>query len=201
MSYSYAAPDAAGVQRPRCWADDRFYNSASRECRGCSFVTSCGDTINRARAVRPGYAPQPAPAPYYSSFPTSGYAGPVPAPVPVGVAPQYPPNPVPVQYSTVPQQQQLQRQPAPQQGIFPAPQQYQYGWLHDPLYFAMHASPPPMIPQLEGENFVERMGKNMARDMIASVFANAFWAARQWVWEPKQEEELALPAVPMEPPK
>jgi hypothetical protein len=152
---------------------EQYYNPQTRECRNCSFQNSCRDNIIRSRQATPGY---------YTQFATNGYAGPVPAPAPINVAQA----PLPV----VAQQQQVVRQPPPQQPMsaFPPPAPYSYGWLHDPLYYALYSAPPPMVPQLEGEGFLERMGKNMVRSMVTGVTGEAFLAARQWVWAPKKNE-------------
>jgi hypothetical protein len=48
----------------------------------------------------------------------------------------------------------------------------------------MFAVPPPMIPQLPGESFLERLGKNMVRDAGVAMAANLYWALRQMVLAP-----------------
>jgi hypothetical protein len=91
----------------------------------------------------------------------------------------------------------LQQQPQ-QASLFPRPGQYQYGWLNDPLYMQMFSVPPPMIPQLPGETFLERLGKNMLRDAGVSMAANLYWALRQMVMAPMQQPLDVTP--PHQPP-
>jgi hypothetical protein len=178
----YASPPV--MAQPTCWANDRFFNPQTRECRACSYQASCRDAITRNRNaaiapyVYPGYAP-------------NNYAGPVPAPVsapmsvPVHVAP------------AVPQPPTLGRPQVPhaQAGAFPAPQPYQYGWLNDPLYYALFSAPPPMVPQLEGEGFIERMGKNMFRSALSVMTAELFLATRQFIWAPSKSDTDPAPVV------
>lgn len=161
---TYAAPASS---TPSCWSNERYFNPNTRECRACSFQPSCRDAITRNRN-----AAALAPPPYYASYPGQGYAGPVPAP-----------SPAPTQPAVV------RQQPPPQVSAFPAPDPYQYGWLHDPLYYALYSAPPPMVPQLGSEGFIERMGKNMARSMLISATAELFLAARQFIWAPPDPEE------------
>jgi hypothetical protein len=75
------------------------------------------------------------------------------------------------------------------------------------MYYQMAASPPPMIPQLEQESFVERLGKNMAIDALRSLTWQLHLAARQWIWpsaapqlnEPSVEVAPMLPVTPPKP--
>jgi hypothetical protein len=60
-----------------------------------------------------------------------------------------------------------------------------YGWLHDPLYYTMAATPPPVRPQMQGESFVERVAKNAALAMVESLFGQCFLAVRQLILPPK----------------
>jgi hypothetical protein len=108
-------------------------------------------------------------------------------------------------YQQPPQQVQVRQQPQPA-GIFPAPPQYGYGWLTDPMYYAMAASPPPMIPQLGEETFVERLGKNMMIDALRSLTWQLHLATRQWIW-PESAPQMGAPQqdvtpmTPAQPPK
>ena len=185
MSYQFGGqPD-----RPRCFGDERYHNPNTRECRACTVQMSCRDQIVRARNYQ-AVAPPPPVSPYQQT----GYAPQVPmtGPAPLQVIQQ------PQSYSP-----QVRQQPA---GVFPAPPQYGYGWLTDPMYYSMAASPPPMIPQLEAETFVERLGKNMMIDALRSLTWQLHLAARQWVWptpEPKMGETSTevTPMTPVVPPR
>ena len=181
-AYQYGSPPAP--QRPQCWGDERYHNPSTRECRGCYYQTSCKDQILRSRGYQPAPAVSPPSVAPYGYVPTPpGYPAP-PAPsqvVPVNVAP--------------PQAQAVVRQPPPQQGIYPAPERYGYGWLTDPMYYQMAASPPPMIPQLEGETFFERLLKNMVIDGMRSLTFQLHLAARQWVWPVAPREAPAREQV------
>jgi hypothetical protein len=170
---TYAAPASS---TPSCWSNERYFNPNTRECRACSFQPSCRDAITRNRNAAAALAPPP----YYASYPVQGYAGPVPPPVPAPALPVVQPNVQPVV---------VRQQPPPQVSAFPAPDPYQYGWLHDPLYYALYSAPPPMVPQLGEEGFIERMGKNMARSMLISATAELFLAARQFIWAPRDPDD------------
>lgn len=175
MAYQYGSPEN-GLARPRCWGNEREFNPNLRECRGCGVQGSCRDEILRSRnhQSQQGY-PYQQPAPQQTAW-YPGYQvpppGSAPGQLPVVQGPPQPPRTVAIQ-------------PQPQQpSLFPQPQQYQYGWLHDPLYQQMFAVPPPMIPQLPGESFLERLGKNMVRDAGVAMAANLYWALRQMVLPP-----------------
>lgn len=171
------APQYAAQSQPSCWANERYFNPNTRECRACSFQPSCRDQITRNRNAA---ASVPA---YASPYPVASYAGPVPAPIHVPVA-------VPQSPQVTPQTQAIVRQVPPHQaGGFPAPQPYEYGWLMDPLYYALYSSPPPMVPQLGGEGFIERVAKNALRASLSSVAAEIFLATRQFIWAPRSHDE------------
>lgn len=180
MAYEY---NGIQSQRPNCWSDARYFNPNTRECRGCSFVTSCRDEITRIqnRQVSP-YGGYQTPAPnmpvQQQAMPTSQFG--VPA------------RQVPAVQSPVNQ---------PVISAYPAPQRYQYGWLTDPLYYTMQASPPPMRPQLDGESFMERMFKNMALDASASAVANVYWAIRQAVLAPEPVPNQMVEVSPLPDPE
>jgi hypothetical protein len=186
MTYQYGVQPQTQQARPSCWGDERYLNPNTRECRSCYAQTSCRDQILRARSYQPQAAPPPPTvAPYYSQI--------APQQVPVHIAPPtYP-------------QQTLARQP-PQQAaasIYPSPDKYGYGWLTDPMYYQMAASPPPMIPQLDDESFFERLGKNILIDGLRSLTWQLHMATRQWVWAPEQRMEptdvTPPPALPGHP--
>jgi hypothetical protein len=162
-AYQYGSPP--DQQRPSCWGNERFHNPNTRECRSCYFQTSCRDQILRSRGYQPA-APAVAPPAPYGYMPSPGYP----------VAPPAQPQVVPVNLAPP------ARAPAPQQGIYPPPERYGYGWLTDPMYYQMAASPPPMVPQLDGESFIERLLKNMVIDGLRSLTFQLHLATRQWVW-------------------
>jgi len=186
MSYQFGGqPD-----RPRCFGDERYHNPNTRECRGCTVQSSCRDNIVRARNYQAVAPPPPA------GYQQVAYQ--IPPPSVAGHAP------LQVQSYQQPPPQQIQRQQPQPTGIFPAPPQYGYGWLTDPMYYAMAASPPPMIPQLGEESFVERLGKNMAIDALRSLTWQLHLATRQWIWptaSPDLEPQEMNPMTPVLPPK
>lgn len=181
LSYQYGSPAGVEVGRPRCWGNPAEYNPDLRECRGCTFQASCRDNVVRLRNYgAPAYAPAPVPSPYQPI-------------VPPGYVPAYPTAPPParptaaavpvqtVQAANAPPAAPLVARP---DALYPAPQQYGYGWLHDPMYQAMSACPPPIRPQLPGENFWERVMKNMFLAAGESFFMHGFLAMRQLVLPP-----------------
>lgn len=182
MPYPYGSPEAVGLQRPQCWGNERVYNPGTRECRSCTFQTTCGDNVARLRNQQAAL----------------GYS---PVPVPTQQAYQQPVYPAPAAYRQPVQQQNIQpaqqpqqpvvRQQVPQamQGPYPAPQSYEYGWMTDPLYYTAHASPPPMIPTLEGETSLKRIGKNIGISFVRSLFFEGYMASRQMVWAPRKRKK------------
>lgn len=192
----YGAPPAQqyGPQgRPGCWSNERYYNPNGNECRRCPFAPSCRDEIVRIRNFNAqGQYPQP----HVVAPPAYGYAIPPPPPVHATT--------VPVQYVPPPNAQPLARPMAtPQSTMFPVPAAYQYGWLTDPLYYTMAASPPPPIPQLPGESYMARVGKNMAKSALLAIAEEAYFALRQWVWAPEfpQMQQPASTTVVDVPPQ
>lgn len=175
MSYRYGSPQDA-QQKPACWGNMQYHNPNTRECSSCYFQTTCRDQIVRTRNAQPPVtAVAPPVAPYYQH----------PGQAPVQVSQQ-----APIQ----------QRQPQPvvpqQQSIFPAPPQYGYGWLTDPMYYTMAASPAPMVPQLGGESFWERLFKNIVISGVQSATWQLHLGSRQWVWAPEQEPINIIPPQP-----
>jgi len=132
------------------------------------------------------YAPQYQP-PYQQPF--QPYA--VPQPVQVI-------QPPPVQQSLVPQFKGLTSAPAtapvlatpvmnaqPMRPVHPVPpQQYGYGWIQDPMYYALTSAPPPMRPQMGDETFFGRVVKNTGLAMLESFFGQCLLAVRQMVLPP-----------------
>lgn len=172
MAYQYGAPSDTQL-RPRCWGDDRFHNMSTRECRNCTYNMSCRDEIYRLHGYRQT-APNVAPPPYNSPGYYPGYQvqPPTSTQVPVHIGAPQP----------------AQARPPPQSLVqaYPPPQRYQFGWLTDPLYYSMVASPPPMRPQLPGENFIERVFKNMLLSAGEAFFMHGFLAMRQLVLPPEE---------------
>ena len=177
MQFQYGAPPQRISAYPPCHA--KSYDDMSGECRRCGFQNSCKDEIIRQNVIRP-LAPYPA---YGGPTPTTSYA--VPQPV------------RPVLYS---QPQGVQRPPAVPvaqdttrlaQMMMPMTQGQQppYGWLQDPLYYSMAATPPPVRPQMQGEAFWERIMKNAGLAMVEALFGQCFLAVRQ----------LILPPIPKGP--
>jgi hypothetical protein len=171
MQFQYGAPVPQSiVERPRCWG--RSYDDATRECRGCGFQVSCKDEIIKMNVNRPVV-----PAYFQPSQPYT--------------------TPQPVQPVTY--QQQAQRAPTLQQTI-QQPQQVQrfypllehYGWMQDPLYYHLSATPPPVRQQMQGESFVERVMKNAGLSMLEALFGQCFLAVRQMVFPPSR--------MPQQPP-
>ncbi len=59
-----------------------------------------------------------------------------------------------------------------------------YGRTSDPLHFALF-QPPPFRPQMEGESFMERVGKNLALDLGTMALFHLGLALRQMVLPPQ----------------
>lgn len=174
MGYTYGAPSDTQL-RPRCWGEERFHNMDTRQCRTCTFNMSCRDEIYRLRGW------QSAPPPGYQVQPPSSSQVPVHIGPPAAAAPT--------------------RNAQPPTSIYPPTERYQYGWLTDPLYYTMCASPPPMRPQLQGENFWERIVKNMVLSAGESMFMHAFLAMRQLVLPPEEPARTQTVDVGQVPPK
>jgi hypothetical protein len=213
MTYRYEAPSFSShlnQERPRCWGKE--YATDNRECRACSFNNSCRDQIIRSNINRPSLyqqAQHTVPTnntiphvPYRTAYPAQTYATPQPVPtVPVQPAPTFTPPTIPLQQPTYqhvqpppryqppqPQPQQAQpAQPQQQQAQQPQPTQnsYPYGWLQDPLYWQISATPSPVRPQLPGETYFQRVSKNMVLALAEAFFAQGLLAMRQLVLPPK----------------
>lgn len=192
MQFQYGTPSQQLAERPRCWS--KSHDEGSRECRGCSFQTSCKEEIIRLNATRPLAAPapqQPYYAPQYQPAPQQTFQ-PYAVPQPVQVLQQ------PVQQSLVPQFKGLTPAPVaapvlatpvmtaqPMKPIHPIPQQqYGYGWIQDPMYYALTSAPPPMRPQMGDETFFGRVVKNTGLAMLESFFGQCLLAVRQMVLPP-----------------
>lgn len=196
--YLYGSPGTLERERPPCWG--KLYSEGDKDCKVCGFQSSCRSEIVRLNVNKPvGFAaasvqqPAPSPAPYYAAYsgqqyaPLSPYVAPPPAPAQLAPAPMYRAQPVVTQVVAPRPPAQVQQAPQQQQSIYPAPTNYGYGWLQDPLYNTIQAVPPPMRPQFPGESFIERVGKNMLLSMVESFFAQGFLAIRQLVLAPSPE--------------
>lgn len=174
--------------RPGCWGRTDVYDSDSRECRGCGFQSSCRNQVVK---LTPAQAVAPVNPPYYSQYqaPALPYVAPPPAPAPAPapvvryqapapMAPTYTaPAPAPVR---MPAQVPTMAHPQMQQGQM---QQDWYGRMQDPLFFTV-LSPPPFRPQMPGENFGERVVKNMLLDGVALLLGHGMLALRQMLLPP-----------------
>lgn len=180
--YPSPAP-APVVSRPICWG--KSFDETNRECRGCSFQTSCKEEVVRAASYsRPYYGtPEAQRAPMYAAAPIPA---PVPAPVPVYTQP--------ARASILP----VVHQPSPmamkpeQRSDLPA---YGYGWVNDQLFYSIHTSPPVYRTQLPGETFVERAAKNVALSVFESLLGSLLLAARQIIWAPKRPVEKVIDVI------
>ena len=186
MEYRYFATQP-GVERPRCWG--RSFDSSSSECHRCGVQNSCKDEIIKLNVGRQIPAPSMYQPDYGGPHPASSYAVPQPT-QPVYqqqmMARVQPPAPPTVQEAAARALAQIQ----------PPMQQPPYGWLHDPLYYTMAATPPPVRPQMQGESFVERVAKNAALAMIESLFGQCFLAVRQLLLPPKPRTPEVRDAPP-----
>jgi hypothetical protein len=81
----------------------------------------------------------------------------------------------------------------------PPMQQPPYGWLHDPLYYTMAATPPPVRPQMQGESFVERVAKNAGLAMVEAFFGQCFLAVRQLILPPAPKKPEVIDVQPVAP--
>jgi hypothetical protein len=207
--------------RPGCWGRNDIYDLQSRDCRGCGFQTSCRDQIiKQTMNTQPSPVPQvnsPTHIPsYYSTF-----LQPTPFAQPQQVPQQFAPQAPPMFQQPQPPQQQVsvfkfQPPPVPMQAAPafqaprppsvpvmqpPQPQQLQqqvlmgqqdfYGRVQDPLFYALMA-PPPFRPQMEGETFMERVGKNLLLDLTSMACFHLGLALRQM---------FMPPSLPTQPPK
>lgn len=186
--------------RPGCWSRVDVYDSENRECRGCGFQESCRaqviKTINtQQQAAVPQVSNVPS-VPYYAQFPQqTQYAAPQQVPVLQPPAMQPRPFMPPSQYAAPSYAAPTRVSPPPQQVQAP-PQQQQmqsapadwYGRMQDPLFFQI-LSPPPFRAQMQGETFLERVGKNMALDVGTMAFFHLGLALRQ----------MFLPPQPIQP--
>lgn len=183
MQFQYGTPSQPLAERPRCWS--KSHDEGSRECRGCGFQASCKDEIIRMNQSR---APLAAPAPQYYQpqyqQPFQPYAVPQPVQVVYPAAQQQ--SPVPQFRGLAPTAPPtLQPMPMQQKSVYPmTSQQYGYGWIQDPLYYALTSAPPPMRPQMGDETFFDRVVKNTGLAMLESFFGQCLIAVRQMVLPP-----------------
>lgn len=198
MQFQYGTPSAPVVERPRCWG--RSFDEMSGECRRCGFQNSCKDEIIRCNINRP--APMQQYQPAYGPAPAVPYAVPQQAPPMQYQQPQAPLMQRPPQ-----QLAQEAAQRAMMMNTVQMTQQPPYGWMHDPLYYTMAATPPPVRPQMMGESFGGRVAKNIFLAMIEALFGQCFLAVRQLILppappmstEPKVIESVPQPGVPQVP--
>jgi hypothetical protein len=180
--FNYGIPTIGsnGQERPKCWSAS--YDDGARECRSCSFQVTCKEEAIR-RSVQAQRPIQQASPPQYFQQQVQ-YAAPqqysIPQPIQV---------PMPIQQYHQPAPTQIFRgvaQPAPQlqKSIQVPNQQYGYGWIQDPLYYAISASPPPIRVQMGDESFFDRMVKNAGLAMVESFFGQCLLAVRQMVLPP-----------------
>lgn len=185
--------------RPGCWGRADVYDADNKECRGCGFQETCRSqvikTISAHQVAVPQVSNVPQYSPQYPGFPQQQqqYAVPqqtqqapvwqpqqlqprafVPAPTYAAPTRVGPPQPVPP--APVPQQQVQ-----PQPGMVPADW---YGRMQDPLFFQI-LSPPPFRGQMQGETFMERVGKNMLLDLGTMAFFHLGLAMRQMFLPPQ----------------
>lgn len=186
MTYSYGVPANTRSLAPPCFG--KSYDNDNRECRGCSFQTSCRDEVIKTRNSM-----APTTTDYYRQF---GYGGASIAPLraPVAPAPQAMSSAAaPPPYigfgrpSMQPPAQQYSQQLPP--GYPPPPRYGDYGWLQDPLHYMMASAPTPMRPQMPGESFAERALKNAGLSMAEAFFMQAVMSVRQLVLAPKMPEQ------------
>lgn len=197
--FQYGTPSAPVIERPRCWG--RTYDEMTGECRRCGFQNSCKDEIIRCNINRP--APMQQYQPMYGQPPMMPYAAPQQLNQPV-IYQQQQVAGVPIRPQQ--NQQQLAQETAQRAMLMNTVQPMQqppYGWLHDPLYYTMAATPPPVRPQMQGEGFMERVVKNAGLAMVEALFGQCFLAVRQLILPPKVEPKPAIDVTPqpnMQPP-
>lgn len=176
----------AATSRPPCFGNPQVRNNASPSCQRCPSSADCVSTIQQSG--------RPVAAPYYGPTPTQSYTQPQlstyiqPKPFIPPPPPGYQHSP-PLGYSQQPQVQGYHPpQPQPQFAA-PAFQQNtggdQYGWFQDPLHQWIAGSPPPVRPQMQGESFAERIGKNIILAIIESLLTQCLLAFRQVRLPPK----------------
>lgn len=164
--------------KPPCWGTSKYDNS-DRECRMCSFSSTCREQTIRAKVVPAAPATN-----YFSQFqPPGTYAAPQTVVQPIRY--QAPPAPIlRVNPQTAPIQQV---QPA----IPVAPNQVidRYGQIQDPMLVTMRSTPSINRPQFQGETFLQRVMKNIALAAVESVLGEAMLGVRQFMWIPQHGED------------
>ena len=153
---------------PPCWSQS--FAEFDSTCRNCPYSSSCKDSIIRREASRvqapalPTWNPQPA-VPIPPAAPVRWGAPAIPAPV----IPPAPLMPQPVSQ--------------PVNGLM----RFAYGAVQDPMMMAFAAVPSPFRKQLEGETFVERVGKNMFLSAVEAVLEQGLLGVRGYYWPPEFE--------------
>lgn len=167
---------------PPCYANPKLFDIADQECRQCSHYVGCRDavaSINAAAMRQQSQAQAPAPnqvqvlqpAPTQRSFWTS----------------QVQPKP---QRPTIWHQQD--------EPVSNVAQYHQYcrdtfGRLNDPLHMYIANCPVPPRPQMEGETFASRVGKNVLLTLLEALFGQLLLSVRQAVWPPSPKAALPKP--------
>lgn len=195
QSQSYGSTSVGN--RPPCWGRPDVYDAGDRECRGCGFQTTCRAQVIKLTPTQQ-ISPVNSPAPYYTTY--APYApqpavqpAPVPAPVPAPITRYQPPAPAPMMPVAPPTYTApVKVATQPTQTVHPQVHQQMlaqdwYGRMQDPLFFTV-LSPPPFRPQMQGENFGERVLKNLALDLAAMAAGHLMLALRQMLLPPGQEQ-------------
>lgn len=180
--FKYGDPSTGTSQllgpKPPCWGTSK-YDNEDRECRGCGFQNTCRDQVMKSKPAVATPAPAPV-ASYFSQFqPQSQYATPqvVQAPVAPQVIPVRPAQAAPVAPKVV----------TPQ--AVPPVIEDRYGQFQDPMFQALKSTPSIMRPQLQNENFAERVAKNMLLASVESALGEMILGVRQFLWTPKNDKE------------
>lgn len=170
-AYKYGDPTSTTRllgPRPPCWGTSKYDND-DRECKGCSFHHTCREQVLK---TRPATAPA-APVSYFNQFaPQQTYAAPAP------IAPQV----VQVRPAAV-------AAPVVQQQQMPPQVQDRYGQFQDPMFMTVKSTAGVMRPQLPGENFGQRIAKNMLLASVESALGEVLLGVRQFIWAPGEKDK------------
>lgn len=176
FTYGDPATKTSASPKPPCWGTSKFDNE-DRECRACGYQHTCREQTIKAKAAQ---APTPATS-YFSQFqPAVPYA----APQTIVQAPQTTPIPVAPRVVPIPTQQVPQAAPPISPGI-----QDRYGQFQDPMFATLKSSPSVMRPQLPGEQFHQRVMKNMALAGVEAALGEVLLGVRQFLWTPNDEDK------------
>lgn len=193
VGYTSNRPDRS----PPCWSDPKMYDNESRDCKNCNFSASCRAEIVKERSKQTLSTEE-----YFRKYatPTTPSFQPLRAPAnptfPVLQPQQQQPLPnYAAAFRQIVATQESQRQGYPP-GYPPQVQYGEYGWMTDPLHVALASVPTPMRPQMPGESFIERAGKNAALAMAEALFMQGVLSIRQLVLAPKSYQPINSP-MPM----